>query len=117
VTLVLGALTLNRVREFRVLKEARFPRHKIVGKSTGTLDADAFDRIPDTYELVCEVNDTDRKTLQDTYLNTTRDLSDSDSGLSEVVHVEKTECEYLVGHSYDSDFCWRCTVNLVISNS
>lgn len=117
--IVLGGLTLTRVRSLRIVKAVTYPRHAVVGKSTGTLDPDNYVRDPDVFELVADVNNADRQTLQNTYLNTLRALQDSvdTDRLNETVHVESVECEYVTGHDFDSEFNWRCSIALVISNA
>lgn len=120
-TLVLGDLTLIKVRSFRIVKSMTYPRHGVVNKSTGTIDTDVWSVDPDKFEIDVEVNEADRQTLQDTYWGTLRNLADAVSGFSEDVHVEKVDCEYIIGRDYNntspSPECWRCALSLVLSNS
>lgn len=120
-TLVLGALSLTKVKSLRIIKEVRYPRHNIVGKSTGTIDDVAYVVKPDIFELICDVTDADRVTLHDSYMNTMKSLTDTAGSLEETVHVEKVDCKWIIGRDYSnsgpSPECWRCTVSLVLSNA
>ena len=115
-TLVLGALTLQRVESFGSVTAVSYPRKKILGASAGKIDDDAKTWEPDSYRLVTLLNNTDKETLEG-YVDSYRTISDADSGLSKSIKVEKVDSDYVVGHDFSSDFCWRVGVEMVLSNS
>jgi len=118
-TLVLGALSLTKVRTFRTIKSVKYPRMPVIGKSTGTIDPVNYVRDSDEYEIVAELTNSNKNTLMG-YLQSIRTLTDTDAGLSENVHVERVECDFIIGRDYTSTRtpeCWLCTIGLVLSNS
>lgn len=114
--LILGALTLQRVESFGRVKAISYPRKHILGASAGKIDDDAKTWEPNSYRLVALLNNTDMETL-DGYVDSYRTISDADSGFSESIKVEKVDADYVVGHDFNSDFCWRVRVEMVLSNS
>jgi len=97
--------------DFTTITEIRIPRHRVVAKSTGTVDAETYVKEPDLYVVVTEVNNADRQTLE-SKIGRQQVFGDENGQFSRVVRVEKVESEYLIGRDFNVPN-WRCEVTLV----
>lgn len=116
-TLVLGSVQLPRTESFRVVRVTSTPRRKILGASSGKIDESGTTHEPASYRLVALVNNSDCATIEG-YCGSYVTLSDAARSFSKNVKVERVDCEALAGHDFStSEYCWRVSVEMVLSNS
>jgi hypothetical protein len=111
-TLILGTVTLNRVKEFTITDEAKFPRGKILGADTNSIKTDVYDKPPHSVELTCVVSNADRLTLEG-YKGQTKTLADSAIGFSESLIVEEVVADAVMAVEATVDYCWNVSIYLV----
>jgi hypothetical protein len=110
--LTLGSVSLSRVKSFSNTSITRNPRKSIVGDTVGTVDSVGKLAEPKTYSINCELTETQRQVIHDSYVATAQQLTDSAISLNDSVMIEKASSSIIVGRIV-SDVIWNTTIDLV----